>query len=551
MSINILGKAKTNKGAGATEYAILLSLLGAVAIGTVLTLGRQTGDTFTTADNTLRSSIASSQANNSNGVGNGNGNGNGQQANCFIENGGDSTNNFSSSDPYDCFEIEQGNDTLVVEKDGALSVVAQNGEKTIVLNGTGPHTVDMTDVNGGDLVLNTGEVTAINSAISVTALDDTTLTSIGPNSEGWTFNLGAGDDTINMSNARIDEANFGNGNNSLTHVSATPNTLFSNMYFGTGTNTLNLGCQVAPVDWTNNLPFSIENVGGLTANISGCPLYYYGLPTSSQTGDASSEGPVSITMGQPSDTVFISQSAGYSNFSLTGNVSGNTTVRVDTLSGRQTGPAVIDLNLTADHLVNGPQGPRVLVGAAFEPDLSKSFGGPDTPSAQPLSISFDVSDVTASGNQHYISTAITYPTSQHSIDLTGGGNGTRFVQLEFANPATHANIGVPSISSDSPVDLIITTQGCWAVTVHAKAGSGFSDVTHPAGDCVYSSTVNTPIVSSNMSSYDGATLFAPNGDTLQLGFNGGSFANGSTLNLNSIVFGHGQKDDTETPGGGA
>lgn len=533
----------STKGAGATEYAILVGLLGVVAIGTVLSLGLETRDTFSTANATLQQGIA--------GNGNSNGNGNSASGNCFVETGADSSNTFIETDPYNCFEISNGNDILSVTKNGQLSVTAANGEKNITLGGTGPHTVALSDVPTSTVNQNSGTLTGINAAADVTSTGGIDVAGTGASTGSWSFALDAGDDTISLSNARISQGDFGNGANTLTMAAGAANTVFAPLYFGTGANTMNMACQDPTVDWVNNLPYSVENVGAMNATLTGCPLYFSSQPFSSQTGDANPQGSVSIVSTQPSSTLSIGQRAGYNNFSFTGTVSGSTTITLESMDGRQTGPATVDLDMTADHLSNGPNGPRALTTVRVEPDLAQSFNGPDRPSAQNVNINLDVADLVAAGADSYLATELVYTTANQSVTYTGGGTARRYIGLGFTDPATYPNSGVPSLSSDTPVRLTVRTKGCWAVTVHAKAGSGFSDVTHPAGNCTYSSTVNTPIVSANMSSYEGATLFAPSGATFQLGFNGGPWTNGNTLTLETIVFGAEQKDDTATPGGGA
>lgn len=174
---------KTQKGVAVTEYAILASLIGAIAIGAVLTLGTSTSDQFSSANDQLEVGINTAANGNGNGN-NGNGNGNGGASGpdpdtntCYVDTAGDDTiTSTEVPETTDCVVFENGGtDTMtLLDRTSPLTITsiappsgdydrrtfsADGNDNTMVLIngrhlmflGNGNNTIDATNHNLSDM----------------------------------------------------------------------------------------------------------------------------------------------------------------------------------------------------------------------------------------------------------------------------------------------------------------------------------------------------------------------------------------------------------------
>lgn len=539
---------KNERGSSSTEYGLLLALLGALGVGAVFSLGGETSDAFSSADDALRTSLASSEQ--LLGSNNSPSNEDTGLTGCFVEEGGDSSNSFVGADGYTCFEVANGYDELTVSQDGRVTVIATGDEKTISLSGSGPHEVALEDVAETIVYMNGGTLTGLNSAAVVVSESEIEVVASGAADQSWNMTLSDEDDSVTLSGAKLSEMNFKNGDAFAKFSSLAPRSEYGAISFGLGTTNLSMSCQDPEVDWSSNTPYSVDAIGTFSGTVSSCPFQGSFNEVLAATSTSAVSRDIDLNFASPSNYTNVKVRGPFSSALIDGKLSGaNNSLVIDTMIGKQEGPAVIDVDLTGDYTSPAFNGPRALLQIDLSPDRAYSSPGPDLPSAFPTTVSVDTSAVVASGNDSYVALVVDYPTANQTIALTGGGTGTRHMMLGFGDPSVYGNVGVPTLSSDSPVNVVIKTPGCWAVTLHAKSGSGFPDVSHPAGDCAYYNTTNVPAVSDNISSYEGATLYAPSGSELYFGFNGGSFKNGADLSVGSIIFGHNDRDDNQGSGG--
>lgn len=114
-----------------------------------------------------------------------------------------------------------------------------------------------------------------------------------------------------------------------------------------------------------------------------------------------------------------------------------------------------------------------------------------------------------------------------------------------------ANTGVPVLASDEPVDLEVILEGCGDITLHAKAGSGRSDVVISDASCqaMDFQPVNNLAFVPELPFYEGLTIDRGPGSVLEMGFNGGALPNGATLTVGNLVFGISTRQDVSGGGG--
>lgn len=113
-----------------------------------------------------------------------------------------------------------------------------------------------------------------------------------------------------------------------------------------------------------------------------------------------------------------------------------------------------------------------------------------------------------------------------------------------------ANVGVPSLSSDGPANLTLLLERCANITLHAKAGSGHSDVVITQASCQAANfqPINNVAFTAESPFYEGVTIAWTDGSTLEMGFNGGPLPNGDTLTINRLLLGQTTRKDVA--GGG-
>lgn len=425
-------RART-RGATATEYAVMLALVGALAIGTIFALGLSVEDTFTQTDDRLNAGI------DSRGPGNGGGNGNGSNPGstdgngCYVENGGDSVNRFNPASPITCFDISNGTDSLRTARPGPITITAANGPKMFELNGAGQHTLDLTDVPSGTLDVGQATVTAADSALTVATTGRFEMDATGTAASAWAVQTGNADDSVTVRDgARFTSISLDTGNDGFTFSS--PGGVADNptVALGLGDNAMTLQCGDGAVDWTNTTPIWITSLGNDAIANNGCPMWIDAPAADPSTGAPIAQANLDISNGASAERLNITKTSPYTSFTLQGPVSGSSSISLDTLQSRQMGPVNIDVDYNTDYLTSGPNGPRVLFQVTLNPDLNSELVGPDVASTQPVSIAINTAG--AAGADTYTAVVINRPTAQQSVAFTGNVPGTRNINIHFPDP---------------------------------------------------------------------------------------------------------------------
>jgi Flp pilus assembly pilin Flp len=537
---------RTTKGATATEYSLMLALIGAIAVGTVFTMGLTVEDTLTSADAGLNEGLDAGL-----GTGNGGGNGGGGQNagaidvnGCYVESGGDSVSRFDAASPVTCFSIANGNDVLETGRAGTLTIEAANGPKTLELNGAGQHMIELANVPSGALNVGQATVAATDSSVTVVAGGRLELDAAGA-AAPWTITAAGGNDSVVLRDgARLANVVLGAGNDGFTFSSLTGTADNGDVAPGFGTNTLAFQCSNGSVDWTNTSPLWPTLIGNDSITTS-CPLYVQAPANDPLTGDPVVQADLDFVSTAASAYLTLSKESPFNVVSIVGPVAASTGIRIDTLQSRQLGPITVDIDVTGDHTAPGPNGPRSVTQVTLNADLGADLVGPDVPSNQPATVSIDTSGVHGAGFDSYTAVVLNRPTAQQSVALTGGTAGSRHIHLDLPDPNVIANTGIPSLSSDAPVSMAVILEGCGDITLHAKAGSGRSDVVITDAACQANNfqPINNVAFASELPFYEGLTVARASGSTLEMGFNGGALPNGSSLDIINLVFGLSSRQD--------
>jgi Flp pilus assembly pilin Flp len=525
---------KEEKGVTVVEYAVLAGLIGTLSVGVLLYMGTSVSDTFVIADNSLVSARALSQVPTT-GAGEDIGEeGPGAGVECYVETSTEENIvTFGPTDPYSCFFTSNGEDYITIEKDGPIEVTADGGLKRIEITGSGDHTLNLNSVDPtSNFDIDGGTITSSESGGFITArsaIDFRSLSSVNTPTSGFSFNLSDEDDTIEMVGQSYQDGDLGGGNDVLRISGIDSAKDGYGIDLGGGNDTVDLNCvgDNTGVDNSTNYPFSFKNsnVSSTSATVSKCSTFWeYRNSNDIQNFD--------LTQTQASNTVALDKRTPYTSISASGAYSGSVDFRIDSLSTIQQGPVNLDFNVNNDYQVFGNQSVKVHVA----PDRMQEFPGSNESSSFPVNVRINTNDAATAGSTVVSDVRLDFASGSSSIEYSGNAAGPKRMFLGFGNPVDYPNQGVAGLTSSFPVTLNISMQGgCWPVTVHAKPFSGFSDVSSTGAGCSYTN-INNGTVFNNLSSYEGVSMTAPNGDIIQFGFNGGAFKNGSTLSVGSLTF---------------
>jgi Flp pilus assembly pilin Flp len=357
-----------SKGATFVEYATLVALLAAVAIGALFFLGLSVDRSFDSTNDTLAD--AQNQAGNGNGNGpgggnNGNGNGNGGNPTCFVESGGDSTNSFDAGDTTVCFEVANGADELTTETNSDITVEATGGDKTLTLLGNGQKALTLTDVDNLTLTT-TGALDAISTNVANLTADITSNDSVSWAGNGFTslaythtgtavgslsfgalaaygasIQTGDGEQDISYAGLAPSTVQTGSGNDMVSLSGGDIAGGSHNVNMGEGTNTADLACiEQTPPDAYTTYSLSVRVEGQDTINSDRCTIDVR-LEPADTGAPVKSVAVVLSTAARGGNN--IQGHAPYSSFSVTGTSGAGTSVQAFTSPEYMQGPINIDL----------------------------------------------------------------------------------------------------------------------------------------------------------------------------------------------------------------
>lgn len=542
------------KGATATEYAVLMGLVGAIALGTVFALGRDVSEGFSTAASGMERGIALS------GDDTDTGQNPTDPAGCFEENGGNSANSFPASDPQTCFSVAFEEDMLSVANSADLTVSARDGMKAITLSGSGEHAVT---VDGVRLTLESQgrlQFGAQGSGGRITALGNGShdLSMAGTSPQPWEVALGGGGSRLDMRDQEFSTLTTGDGDDDfiVDGLVARGENMVS---LGGGANRLDLGCDTAfmnnnQAEGANNRTMvNVDSTGNDTLAIDACSVWYRNTPGATPAGAAS------ITLQSPITEGVFMKYAPYTSARFDGVVAGDVQVHLDTQQGVQQGPAVVDFSVQG---VSAPVADNEYTVAlvTLGPDPQGSAVG-DQVATSAADITLDASGVRAS-DPAKVKIQVTLPTDRQRLVLNTGGSGWQHqtvptahfsveneaaMSLFFLDESVRANQGVPTmVMNDGALNL--TFEGCWTVHVYATEASGLPDFIRDAATCTYDVPVGWY---DTMANYEGVVLTTADGTVSHaIGFNNGPEKNGDTLSLHRLTFGkEAYSDGPSGPGG--